>query len=52
MEAICSYETSADFGRNTRRYIPEDNTLHNYTRIREVLGSNLGQAILRFFPSS
>jgi hypothetical protein len=27
MEAICSSETSADFQRTTRRYIPEDSTL-------------------------
>jgi hypothetical protein len=26
MNAICSSETSVDFKRNTRRYIPEDNT--------------------------
>jgi hypothetical protein len=29
MEAICSSETSVDFQRTTRRYIPEDSTLHN-----------------------
>jgi hypothetical protein len=29
MEATYSYETSADFQRTTRRYIPEDRTLHN-----------------------
>jgi hypothetical protein len=28
MEAICSSETSVDFQRTTRRYIPEDSTLH------------------------
>jgi hypothetical protein len=28
MKAICSSETSVDFQRTTRRYIPEDNTLH------------------------
>jgi hypothetical protein len=28
MEATCSSETSADFQRTTRRYIPQDNTLH------------------------
>jgi hypothetical protein len=27
MEAICSSETSVDFQRTTRRYIPEDSTL-------------------------
>jgi hypothetical protein len=30
MEAICSCETSVDFQRNTRRYIPKDSTLHNH----------------------
>jgi hypothetical protein len=28
MEATCSSETSNDFQRITRRYIPEDSTLH------------------------
>jgi hypothetical protein len=30
MEAIYSSETSVDFQRTTRRYIPEDSTLHNH----------------------
>jgi hypothetical protein len=30
MEEICSSETSVDFQRTTRRYIPEDGTLHNH----------------------
>jgi hypothetical protein len=30
MEAICSSEMSVDFKRTTRRYIPEDSTLHNH----------------------
>jgi hypothetical protein len=30
IEATCSYETSVDFQRTTRRYIPEDGTLHNH----------------------
>jgi hypothetical protein len=30
MDAICSSETSVDFHRTTRRYIPEDSTLHNH----------------------
>jgi hypothetical protein len=34
MEAICSSETSVDFQRTTRRYIPEDRTLHvTYSQI-------------------
>jgi hypothetical protein len=27
---MCSSETSEDFRRSTRRYIPEDRTLHNH----------------------
>jgi hypothetical protein len=30
MEAICSSETSVNTERNARRYIPEDDTLHNH----------------------
>jgi hypothetical protein len=30
MEAICSSETSVDTQRTTRRYIPEEDTLHNH----------------------
>jgi hypothetical protein len=30
MEATCSYETSVDTQRTTRRYIPEDGALHNH----------------------
>jgi hypothetical protein len=30
MEVTCSFETSVDFQRTTRRYIPEDSTLHNH----------------------
>jgi hypothetical protein len=30
MEATCSSETSVDFQRTTRRYIPEDITPHNH----------------------
>jgi hypothetical protein len=29
MQATCSSATSVDFPRSTRRYIPEDRTLHN-----------------------
>jgi hypothetical protein len=32
LKEICSYETSIDFQRNTRRYIPEDITVHKYRR--------------------
>jgi hypothetical protein len=31
MEAKCSSETSIDFQRTTRHYIPEDRTLHNHS---------------------
>jgi hypothetical protein len=34
MEAKCSSETSVEFQRTTRRYIPEDNTLHAYTQFK------------------
>jgi hypothetical protein len=30
MEAICSSEMSVDTQRTTRRYMPEDETLHNH----------------------
>jgi hypothetical protein len=30
MEALCSSETPVDTQRTTRRYIPEDDTLHNH----------------------
>jgi hypothetical protein len=30
MESICSSETLVDFQRTTRRYIPQDSTLHNH----------------------
>jgi hypothetical protein len=30
LEETCSSETPADFQRTTRRYIPEDGTLHNH----------------------
>jgi hypothetical protein len=30
IEAICSFETSVEFKRTTRCYIPEDSTLHNH----------------------
>jgi hypothetical protein len=30
MEAMCSSETSVGFQQTTRRYIPEDNILHNH----------------------
>jgi hypothetical protein len=31
MEATCSIETSVDFQRNIRRYIPGDRTLHKHS---------------------
>jgi hypothetical protein len=30
IEATCSFEMLTEFQRNTRRYIPEDRTLHNH----------------------
>jgi hypothetical protein len=32
MEAICSPQTSVDFQRTTRRYIPKDSTIHVHTK--------------------
>jgi hypothetical protein len=31
MEVICSSETSIDFQRTTRRYIPQDSILQNFS---------------------
>jgi hypothetical protein len=45
MEATCSSETSVDFQRTTRRYIPEDRTLHNH------LYENLKSYLLNIFNS-
>jgi hypothetical protein len=36
MEATCSSETSADFQRSTRRYIPEDGTLRLISCIQYI----------------
>jgi hypothetical protein len=30
MEAVCSSETTVDFQRTERRYVPEDSTLHKH----------------------
>jgi hypothetical protein len=45
MEAICSFEMSINTQQNTRRHIPEDDTLHNHRcenlkSYTEILGSN------------
>jgi hypothetical protein len=40
MEATCSSETSVEFQRTTRRYIPEDTNSLPYACIRQVLCSN------------
>jgi hypothetical protein len=37
MEATCSSETPVDVKRATRRYIPEDTTLHNQFRFECTL---------------
>jgi hypothetical protein len=39
MGAICSSETSVDFHRTTRRYIPEDSTLRYYPCWCKILNS-------------
>jgi hypothetical protein len=46
MEATCSSETSVDFQRTIRRYIPEDGALHN--RRRENLKSYKKEIVCRF----
>jgi hypothetical protein len=40
MEAICSSESSIDFQRTTRRYIPEDGTPHFSTLRMEAACSS------------
>jgi hypothetical protein len=42
--AICCSETSVDFQRTTRRYIPEDGTLHNH-RCENLKSYNHGNVI-------
>jgi hypothetical protein len=37
MEAICSSETSVETRRNTRRHIPEDDTLYYVTCVHATL---------------
>jgi hypothetical protein len=36
LEAICSFETSVEFDRTTRRFIPEDKTLLNHLKSNAV----------------
>jgi hypothetical protein len=45
-EAICSSETSVHFERTTRRYIPEDSTLHNHRREDLKSYIKMGSSIL------
>jgi hypothetical protein len=45
MEAICSSETSLDFQRITRRYIPDDSSTHNH-RCKNLKS----YAIIQFLP--
>jgi hypothetical protein len=60
MEAICSSETSVDFQRTTRRYIPEDGTLHNhhcenlktYTRLHGVTSQKIVLFIVTIVETS
>jgi hypothetical protein len=46
MEAASSSEMSLDFQRTTRRYIPEDSTLHNhrcaYLKSYKIMGYFVG----------
>jgi hypothetical protein len=46
MGAICSSDTSVDFQRTTRRYIPEDRHLHNHRC--QNLKSYIGGVCLNF----
>jgi hypothetical protein len=46
MEAICSSQTSLDIQRTTRRYIPEDGTLHN-TAVRTSNPTIVNTSIIR-----
>jgi hypothetical protein len=47
MEDICPAETSVDSQQTTRRYIPEDSTLHNHRC--ENLKSYMFLWYIRFF---
>jgi hypothetical protein len=49
MEATCSFEIFVDFQRTTRRYIPEDITLHNhlYENLKCLKNVNLNFAFNR-----
>jgi hypothetical protein len=44
MEAICSSETSVDLHWITRRYIPEDSTLHNH-RCENLKSDKMGDNV-------
>jgi hypothetical protein len=48
MEAICISETSVNTQRTTRRYIPEDGTLHNQRC--ESLKSYMVLELCNYFP--
>jgi hypothetical protein len=45
MEAICSSETSVDTHHTTRRYVPEDSTLHNH-RCENLKSDTMGFEVL------
>jgi hypothetical protein len=49
MEAICSFETSVDFQRTTRRYIPEDNALRNifFDKVMFLLKARMRHGVVR-----
>jgi hypothetical protein len=48
MEATCSSEESVDIQRTTRRYIPEDKTLHNH-RCEDLKSYNIVLVSVRRF---
>jgi hypothetical protein len=47
-QALCSSETSVDFQRTTRRYIPEDSALNN--RRCETLKSYVNKYVKEYVP--
>jgi hypothetical protein len=49
METTCSSETSGEFQQSTRRYIPQDRTLH---RPVYVITYQYGDDIIKMYTSS
>jgi hypothetical protein len=51
MEATYSSETSVDNQRSTRRYIPEDGTLHNHRCENLKFVGNIGTHLTEYMMS-